>query len=130
MDIRRAWEDLVYLRKEAEKAGPKYSELFKALIADRKKKIRDYYRTREANSDPYLANVFRIDNDGSRIEKIVAEAGPGEGVEDMENFFMNHYYIEAPHSWYDCTGKAFTSWHRTFKAGNLLICYHGIAIDC
>lgn len=129
MDIRGMWEDLTYLRKEAEKAGPEYSELFKALIADRKRKIREYHRTREANKDPYLANVFRIDNDGY-TEKIVAEAGPGEGVEDMENFFMEHYYIEAPHSWYDCTGKPFTAWHRTFKAGNLLICYHRIVIDC
>lgn len=46
-----------------------------------------------------------------------------------ENFFLDRYYIEAPHAAYDCTGRCFTSWYKLFRRRGNWWAYHRVAVD-
>lgn len=49
--------------------------------------------------------------------------------EDAEEFFNNFIQRECRPSMYDCTGQAFTCWHRIFRRHGQFWCYHRVGFD-
>lgn len=49
--------------------------------------------------------------------------------ESANEFFKDFIWMDSPHSMYDCTGKAFTSWYHLFKRNGRFYAYHRVAMD-
>ena len=52
-----------------------------------------------------------------------------DSLDEADEWFMCHKYIDRPNSPYDCTGKAFTSWYSIYRMHGEWIAYHHIALD-
>ena len=50
-------------------------------------------------------------------------------VELAEDFFRDFLELNCRPSQYDCTGQAFTSWHKLFKRNGAFYVYHSVAFD-
>lgn len=50
-------------------------------------------------------------------------------VEWAEKFFHDFLEMECRPSQYDCTGQAFTSWHKLFRRNGAFYVYHSVAFD-
>lgn len=97
------------------------------LIKVYKKEIREYLRRDKEQEDSLLRGTLVKDYgvDGI-IEKLVVPFD----VSDAELWFENEIRIPYYPSAYDCTGQAFTSWHRIYKQGGRTVIYHRISVDC
>ena len=71
--------------------------------------------------------AIKVYEDGSVIERVVLKA---DTMEQAENEFENEHYIEYWDRGYDCTGQAFTEWHKIFKVRDKFVLYHSIGMDC
>ena len=49
--------------------------------------------------------------------------------EDAQEFFKDFIRIDYRPSMYDCTGQAFTSWHKLFKRNGRFYVYHSVGMD-
>lgn len=52
-----------------------------------------------------------------------------ESKEEAEELFMRDYYLECRPSMYDCTGQAFTSWHKIVERRGRFWAYHSVCYD-
>ena len=52
-----------------------------------------------------------------------------ESIEDAKEFFDEWFYIEPYYTYYDCTGKPFTSWYHVFKRNGRYYAYHSVSYD-
>ena len=50
-------------------------------------------------------------------------------VTDPEAWFDENERLVCKPSPYDCTGQAFTEWHKIFRRNGQLMCYHGVGYD-
>lgn len=50
-------------------------------------------------------------------------------AEEAKEIFEAYYYIEKTYSYYDCTGKAFTSWYKIIEKNGRFWAYHAIGFD-
>lgn len=50
-------------------------------------------------------------------------------AEDADEWFMDREYIERYYTYYDCTGKPFTSWYKLFKRNGRWMAYHSVGVD-
>jgi hypothetical protein len=50
-------------------------------------------------------------------------------VSDAEGWFNDVERLEYVPSQYDCTGQAFTIWHKIFRRNGKLMCYHRVGYD-
>lgn len=50
-------------------------------------------------------------------------------IEDAKDFFDEYMYLDRPHSIYDCTGTAFTSWYHIFNRNGRYCAYHCVSVD-
>ena len=50
-------------------------------------------------------------------------------MDEANDYFMAHHFIEACPSAYDCTGQAFTSWYRIVKMQGRFFAYHDVSYD-
>ncbi len=53
----------------------------------------------------------------------------GRCRDDAVEWFMHKCWMEAPMSMYDCTGKAFSCWARSFRRRGSWWFYHSVAFD-
>lgn len=86
-----------------------------------KKSIRDYNKRtsdRHVIKQDFDYSVWVID----LPEEITSK-------EAAEDYFKEHEYIERYYTYYDCTGRPFTSWYRVFERNGRWIAYHSIGID-
>ena len=70
--------------------------------------------------------VIKVYEDGSIIGRVVLKADTMEHAEDE---FKDEHYIEYWDRGYDCTGQAFTEWHKIFKIRDKYVLYHSIGVD-
>lgn len=52
-----------------------------------------------------------------------------EDAPAAEEFFNDRYFMESPHSAYDCTGQCFTSWYKLFERRGHWWAYHRVCVD-
>ena len=71
--------------------------------------------------------VFGGDFDGYTELVTIPEVFDTE--ESADEFFKDFIWMDSPHSMYDCTGKAFTSWYHLFKRNGRFYAYHRVAMD-
>lgn len=50
-------------------------------------------------------------------------------TEFVEAVFDDFIKVEYRPTYYDCTGQAFTNWHKTFKRNGRYCIYHSVGID-
>lgn len=71
--------------------------------------------------------VFGGDFDG--YTELVSIPEVFDTEESADEFFKDFIWMDSPHSMYDCTGKAFTSWYHLFKRNDRFYAYHHVAMD-
>lgn len=118
---------VAYILLRYYEAGLKGAGRDKALIAENakevKKAIREYVG--KPASESRIVKDYGIDG---CIVKFPLPEGIGT-VEEAEEYFLSHHYIEATNSPYDCTGKAFTSWYRIIQIRGRFYAYHSVGFD-
>lgn len=119
-DLRIKYDALVMFRQLLEETG-KTSDEAQALIRDYKKEIRDYFKRDKDKA--HLVKDYGIDG---YIEKLIVPFD----ISDAELWFEEEVYIPSPNSYYDCTGRVFTGWHRIYKQGERTVIYHRVCVDC
>lgn len=50
-------------------------------------------------------------------------------IEEADEFFREWFYIEPYYTYYDCTGRPFTSWYHVFKRRGTWFAYHRVNYD-
>lgn len=53
----------------------------------------------------------------------------GYTLMETESLFKRHFKIDYYPTYYDCTGQAFTVWHKTFQRNGRYCIYHSVAFD-
>lgn len=87
-----------------------------------KRAIREY-RDRNEN----MAQIVRSDFDSMLV--VLPLPQHLETKECATEYFLDHYFLEARPSAYDCTGQVFTSWYKIFRRRGQFWAYHATAMD-
>lgn len=88
-------------------------------IIDIKRRIRAYLHDADANR----RTLVKGDTDG------YIELFEMPDVSDAEGWFDDFERLTYRPSMYDCTGQAFTRWHKIFRRNGKLMCYHSVGYD-
>lgn len=94
-----------------------------ALEISIKRAIRVYSQ----RPSPDYRRIVKDEGMDGYIELVMLPAFDSE--EGADGFSRDRYYIEAPHSAYDCTGRCFTSWYKLFRRRGNWWAYHRVAVD-
>ena len=87
----------------------------KPYVIELKKAIRNFHKRQEEKTKDII-NVFDSDYDG--YTKLQALPEYIETFEEAKEYFEEYLYIPVYRTYYDCTGKPFTSWHKICKRNN------------
>lgn len=121
-DLRCAYE-LIQIYGELEPTTAEAEERLHDHVCQLKRDIREYTH-RPADE----TRIVR--DDGMDGYVILFPLSPFlENKEDAEKLFMRDYYLECRPSMYDCTGQAFTSWHKIIEKHGRFWCYHSVCYD-
>ena len=55
--------------------------------------------------------------------------GSINSIEEADEFFREWFYVEPYYTYYDCTGRPFTSWYHVFERDGRYYAYHRVAYD-
>lgn len=101
-----------------------------------KRDIRSYGRKNGDRKDNgyfkyYSRYAFSYgDSDDGYVELIMFPIDHNcDTIEEAEEFFKEWFYIEPYYTYYDCTGKPFTSWYHVFKRRGTWFAYHRVNYD-
>ena len=86
-----------------------------------KRNIRAYYKAQDEERQVTLVRDYGIDGHVIRFDM--------PDVSDPEAWFDDNERMECRPSMYDCTGQAFTQWHKICMLGGRMVCYHSIGFD-
>lgn len=93
-------------------------------VKDLKQGIRIYFKNQSQKPE---RRVFDADYNGAIfLIELPAEIKTEEAA---EGWFEANEYCECRPSQYDCTGQAFTAWHKLAKRRGRWWCYHRIWFD-
>lgn len=107
-----------YLRlTEKEFPFPQNKEIVRKL----KEEIRTIYKNREKNLNKNI-DYERYDNETS-YTRYSYPITKFENTLDFYGYICERYYIDSPHSPYDCTGQLFTSHISCFKLKDKWVAY-------
>lgn len=131
--LRKGYEFLNIL--EGMKGDPRITDwkLIDQYIIDLKREMREYSH-RNSNErmaiyagivESRLAWSYGIDG---YVELITFPDGIAS-TEFVEAIFDDFIKVEYRPTYYDCTGQAFTNWHKTFKRNGRYCIYHSVGID-
>lgn len=95
-------------------------------IRDLKRSLRKENAMDNAATKRYMVRDYGIDGWVERIAVPFA----AEDEDEVNEWFINTEFMEAPHSMYDCTGALFTSWWKPCKLNGRWFVYHSIVRDC
>ena len=98
----------------------------KPYVIELKKAIRNFHKRQEEKTKDII-NVFDSDYDG--YTKLQALPEYIETFEEAKEYFEEYLYIPVYRTYYDCTGKPLTSWHKICKRNNRFYVYHRINYD-
>ena len=119
MPMRRCYEFMQILTELKDvKDVPEAFVAIKRRIRKLNKELCDYLEE---------SRTIKCYEDGSVITREVLRANT---MEEAEDEFRNEHYIQYWDRGYDCTGQAFTEWHRIFKICDKYVLYHSIGVDC
>ena len=116
-------------------ANKQYSR--KESVAELKREIRSYTHTnRNLRDNGYFTFESRYaysygDSDTGYVELVSFPLffGSINSIEEAKEFFENWFYIEPYYTYYDCTGRTFTSWYHLFERNGRYYAYHRVAYD-
>lgn len=93
-----------------------------ADLAELKRAIREYTHR---ESDRRIIKEYGIDGYVCLIEL------PDDLKDEREadDYFRDAEYIDKYWSYYDCTGRPFTSWYKLFKRNGRWMAYHAVNFD-
>lgn len=100
------------------------NDAVKRLIVEIKQAVREYFHRKEG-----LPKVVSFETDGSGYTELIEFPEDIRDMESAEDCFKKEHEITAEPSIYDCTGQAFTAWHKTFIRGNRYMAYHRVLRD-
>ena len=98
------------------------SEDSKLALDDIKREIRKY------TNAPKRDRRF-LDGDVDAYTVLIEFPAKIKTKEQAEQHFMDMEYRECRPSAYDCTGQAFTAWHKLVNRRNRWYCYHRVCFD-
>lgn len=124
-DLRIKYEALRMFIELAEEMGKQNDAKLQDAIKEYKKEIRGYLNRRNKQS-LFRGTLVKDYGCDGLIEKIVVPFD----IADAEIWFENEIYMPPINSAYDCTGRAFSGWHRIYKQGGRTVIYHRVCIDC
>ena len=119
-DVRRNYEMLLLYDEVWQKFQYKNEEEIKEL----KQSIRIYFKNQSRKLEE---RVFDADYDGATFLIELPEEIKTEEI--AEAWFEGNEYCECIPSQYDCTGQAFTAWHKLVKRNGRWWCYHRVCFD-
>ena len=125
-DLKLAWHILYTMADTVAKATGVDHDTVKDMlkvndtIKDIKRRIRAYNHDTEANKRT-LVKDYGVDGYIELFEM--------PDVSDAEGWFNDMERLTCRPSMYDCTGQAFTQWHKIFRRNGKLMCYHRVAYD-
>ena len=119
-DLRRNYSMLLFFKEMREKFRYRNEDLEKSL----KQSIRIYFRNQSRKPE---RRVFDADYNGATYLIELPEEIKTEEI--AEAWFEANEYRECVPSQYDCTGQAFTAWHKLVKRRGRWWCYHRICFD-
>lgn len=90
-------------------------------IKEIKRNIRAYQRDKAAEREQVIVKDYGMDGFITLYQL--------PDVSDPEAYFEENERITCRPSAYDCTGQAFTSWHKIIKRRGHNMVYHRIAFD-
>jgi len=120
-DLKIAY-DTINLYKEASNRFPEKKEIIKAHIDDLKKDIRKYYKEQRTMT---LVKDYGIDG----YIELVALPSFIKTKEEADMYFEENNALRISPSIYDCTGRAFTGWFKTFLRRGRYMAYHSVCFD-
>ena len=94
---------------------------WKPWMDDIKRKIREY------TTETFSVRLIKEDLDGYVVLKEFPSCVTSE--EEAEEWFESEEKILYIPSAYDCTGRAYTSWHKVFQRHGKWMFYHGVGLD-
>lgn len=106
--------------------------LLRDIIIDEKREIRKYFHKNHRERMVVWAGIvecrmawsYGIDG---YVELITFP--DGYTLRETESLFERYFKIDYHPTYYDCTGQAFTSWHKTFQRNGRYCIYHSVGID-
>ena len=98
----------------------------KPYVIELKKAVRNFHKRQEEKTRNII-NVFNYDYDGYTKLQVLPEYI--ETFEEAKEYFEEYLYIPVYRTYYDCTGKPFTSWYKICKRNNRFYVYHRIDYD-
>lgn len=101
-----------------------YGSKYKDTIDEYKRRIRKYFKKENENN----SRIVKDEGIDGYIE-LVTLPECIETENEAEEYFDEELRIECMPSGYDCTGQAFTCWHRAYKRRGRWIIYHCVAFD-
>ena len=119
-DLRRNYSMLLFFKEMREKFRYRNEDLEKSL----KQSIRIYFRNQSRKPE---RRVFDADYNGAMYLIELPEEIKTEEI--AEAWFEANEHRECVPSQYDCTGQAFTAWHKLVKRRGRWWCYHRICFD-
>lgn len=92
-----------------------------AEIMDIKRSIRAYQHEQAEEREVTVVKDYGVDGFVIRFEM--------PDVSDPEAWFDDNERLVCRPSMYDCTGQAFTIWHKICRLNGKLTCYHRVGFD-
>ncbi len=119
-DIKNAYEHIGFLNEFIRQApDTPGTEKAKEMVQKTKRLIREY---NNRVNDRHIVKDYGMDGYLELIEF-------PDGLVDPEAYFEENEQLSLMHSAYDCTGQAFSGWHKIFKRNGKTICYHRVCCD-
>lgn len=91
------------------------------IVRRLKDEIRTIYKNREKNRD--ISIDYERHDDETTYTRYSYPLTDFNNILEFNNYMYEHYYVDSPHSPYDCTGKLFTSYTSCFKLNDKWVAY-------
>ena len=123
------WLEQYQKQSECDEKQREYLEQLKRDIRSYERKSGD--RKDNGHFKYYSRYAFSYgDSDDGYVELIMFPINHNcDTIEEAEEFFKEWFYIEPYYTYYDCTGKPFTSWYHVFKRRGTWFAYHRVNYD-
>ena len=115
-----------FIRMLEQSGDTKTNGALKRFLDDEKRELRKFLRDQEEQS---AGRRIVKDNgfDGYLLLMELPECL--ETYEEADEYFRENEYIRPYYTYYDCTGRPFTSWYKLFLRHGRWYAYHSVCFD-
>ena len=95
------------------------------IVKDLKKELRRFFRKKAQKSDRRIVKDNGIDG----YIELIELPDRLRTLEEAKEYVEEYEVMEIVPSAYDCTGRPFTSWTKTFERNNRFFAYRSVCFD-